>query len=92
MIEELPPTAEAGAWQAITTLRLGAADRVWVVTFAVQRRPAGWYVRLVRSPETNSAARHLTVAGPYPDAARAGAGAADLVHRMMIALDQPAGN
>jgi hypothetical protein len=92
MIEESPPTAEAGAWQAVTTLRLYAADRVWVVAFALQRRAAGWYVRLVRYPEPNPVARHLTMAGPFPDAARAGARAADLVHRMMVALDQPAGN
>ena len=92
MIEESPSSAEAGAWQAITTLRLGAAQRVWVVTFALQRRAPGWYIRLVRYPEPNPAARHLTEAGPYPHAARAGAAAADLLHHMMAALDQPAGN
>ena len=92
MMGELPPDGEAGAWQAVRTVRLCVAERVWVVAFALARQPTGWYVRLLRYPEPNPAACHLTVAGPYADAAGAGAGAAALVHRMMVALDQQEGN
>jgi hypothetical protein len=88
MMGELPPAGEAGAWHAVQTVRLLVAERVWVVAFALTRQPAGWYVRLLRYPEPNPAARYVTVAGPFADAAGAGAGAAALVHRMMVALDQ----
>jgi hypothetical protein len=63
-----------------------------VVAFAWQRRSAGWYVRLVRYPEPNPAARHLTGAGPYADVAAADAGAADRVYHLMAALDPHARN
>ena len=62
MIEESPPTAEAGAWQAVTTLRLYAADRVWVVAFALQRRAAAG--RRQGITHLDPTANHRRVQGP----------------------------
>jgi hypothetical protein len=74
------------AWEPLETVRGAVGSEMWIVDLAVAAQPDGWYVRLIRSVESNPPRGGTLLDGPYPDQASAAVSALGLISDAITAI------